>query len=63
MSTVCAHVRNEHNAAEAVIEKTSFETFEEVGSLWCHYVIVFLLVYSTLMGIMLSVCPKTWLIT
>lgn len=38
MSTLCAHVRNEHNTVAAVVEKASFETVDQVGNLCCHCV-------------------------
>jgi hypothetical protein len=31
MAILCDHVKNEHNAAEAIIEQTSFQTFDQVG--------------------------------
>ena len=33
MATLCAHVKNEHNAIDAVIQQVSFETLDQVGSL------------------------------
>ena len=42
MSNLCAHVKNEHNAVEAVIEQASFENFDQVDSPCCHCVLIWL---------------------